>query len=138
MEWFRTISCDSNNLRFVIETEKDGAVGLATLGPIDWKNKSAFHGIKLARLEHRSKGIGTDSVMALMRYAFDELGLHRIEGEWIKENTASKRLYTKCGWKEEGTKRESVFKGGQFRDLTITGILASDYYKLIDELGYWK
>lgn len=136
--WFdKNITSDGKNFRFVIETVEDGAVGIATLTDIDWKNKTATHGIKLANKENRTKGIGTDTVMAIMRYAFDELGLHRLDGSWFESNAASKGLYTKCGWKVEGIKRECVYKHGVFRDLTVVGILESDYRTLIANNHYW-
>lgn len=137
-KWLEAHYGDQRNLRFVIETEDDGPVGIATLTDIDWKNRRATHGIKLSSKEKRTKGIGTDTVMAIMRYAFDELGLHRLDGSWFDTNAASKGLYKKCGWVEEGIKREYVYKKGKFRDLTIVGILASDYYQLIDRNHYWE
>ena len=137
-KWLESHYTDQKNFRFVIETEEDGAVGIATLTDIDWKNRRATHGIKLSSKERRTKGIGTDTVMAIMRYAFDELGLHRLDGSWFDTNAASKGLYKKCGWVEEGVKREYVYKKGHFRDLTIVGILASEYYSLIEQNHYWE
>ena len=90
-KWFENNIGDNKNFRFVIETEENGAVGIATLTDIDWKNRRATHGIKLANIQNRTKGVGTDTVMALMRYAFDELGLHRLDGSWFDFNTASKK-----------------------------------------------
>lgn len=137
-KWFENHYNDQNNFRFIIETKEDGAVGIATLTNIDWKNKRAAHGIKLANKERRAKGIGTDAVMAIMRYAFDELGLHRLDGSWFDNNEASKHLYVKCGWSPEGTRREYIYKNGKYRDLVIVGILASDYYELIKKNHYWE
>ncbi len=135
--WFEAHYGDSLNLRFVIETPMDGPVGIATLTGIDWKNRRASHGIKLSGKERRSRGIGTDAVMAVMRYAFDELGLNRLDGSWFDDNEASKSLYTKCGWHVEGVRRQYVFKRGKFRDLSVVGILASEYYELIQRNHYW-
>ena len=135
-KWLDAHYGDQKNLRFVIETA-DGAVGIATLVNIDWKNRRATHGIKIANKAYRSRGIGTDTVMAIMRYAFDELGLHRLETTQFDTNIPSTRLYKKCGWVEEGVKREYIFKKGQFRDLTCIGILASEYYALIEKNHYW-
>lgn len=136
--WFENNMSDNYNFRFIIETSNDGAVGIATLINIDWKNRHAEHGIKLANKERRSKGIGTDSVMAIMRYAFDELGLNRLNGSWFSNNLASKGMYMKCGWKEEGIRRQYVFKKGEYRDLVEVGILASEYYELISKNHYWE
>ncbi len=136
-KWMETHYND-NDYRFVIETKEDGAVGIATLTDIDWKNRVAFHGIKLAKRENRSKGIGTDAVMAIMRYAFDELQLHRLDGAWFSSNIPSKNMYMKCGWKEEGVRREYIYKRGEYRDLVLSGILAKDYYELISKTDYWN
>lgn len=136
-QWFINHYADQMNFRFVIETPEDGAVGIATLTEIDWKNRRAMHGIKLSNKKFHSKGIGTDAVMAIMRYAFDELGLNRLDGSWFDDNAASKGMYTKCGWVVEGIKREYIFKRGEYRDLVIVGILASEYYSLIERNHYW-
>ena len=136
-KWLETHYNDQMNFRFIIETIEDGPVGVATLTDIDWKNRRATHGIKISTKERRTKGIGTDAVMAIMRYAFDELGLHRLDGAWFDTNIASKNLYTKCGWREEGIKREYIYKKGKFRDLIITGILAEEYYSLVSKNRYW-
>lgn len=136
-KWFEAHFNDNLNFRFVIETQKEGPLGIATLTDIDWKNRTAEHGIKLANKEDRSKGIGTDAVMAVMRYAFDELGLNRLNGGWFPENRASSGLYRKCGWVEEGIRRRCVYKRGAYRDFVIAGILAEEYYALIEKNHYW-
>lgn len=135
-QWYEKHYGDQD-FRFIIETPEDGAVGVATLLDIDWKNRMAQHGIKLSNMKHRGKGIGTDAVMAIMRYAFDELGLNRLNGSWFSDNIPSKNMYMKCGWKEEGIRRKYIYKQGAFRDLVETGVLAEDYYRLIAENHYW-
>lgn len=136
-KWLENHYQDQNNFRFIIEDEEGQAVGVATLVEIDWKNRSATHGIKIVQQANRGRGIGTDAVMAIMRYAFDELQLNRLDGSWFPENIASKNMYMKCGWKEEGIKKQCVFKRGKYRDLILTGILAQDYYDLIEKNHYW-
>ena len=137
-KWYESAVTDSNNLRLIIETEEDGAIGFANIVDIDWKNRTAFHGIKIANRKFRAKGVGTDTVMAVMRYAFDELQLNRLDGAIISYNAPSTGLYVKkCGWTIEGTKREAIFKNGQYHDLNIVGILKEDYLNLVKENKYW-
>lgn len=137
-KWFDSHMNDSDSFRFVIETKEDGPVGIATLTDIDWKNRRASHGIKLLNKEKRSRGIGTDSVMAIMRYAFDELQLHRLDSSRFVDNIPSQRLYKKCGWVEEGIHKDYIFKGGKYKDLVFMRILAEEYYSLIKENNYWN
>lgn len=136
-QWYENNINNNNNLRFIIETPDDGAVGLATFTNIDWKNRRATHGIKLANMKNRTKGVGTDTVMAIMRYAFNELQLNRLDGSWFETNIASQKLYIKCGWKVEGKRRQYIYKNGQYRDLVVVGVLKEDYEKLLKENNYW-
>ena len=137
-KWFESNINSQNHLRLIIETEEDGAIGFANIVDIDWKNRSAFHGIKIANKKFRSRGIGTDTVMAVMKYAFEELQLNRLDGTIIKYNEPSRKLYCdKCGWVVEGTKRKSVFKQNDYHDELIVAILKEEYEQLIKQNNYW-
>ena len=86
----------------------------------------------------RGKGYALDTVMALMRYAFDELGLERLDGSLIDYNERSRSFYLrKCGWSHEGTRRRAIYRNGQFYDLSLVGILRDEYKRLVDTTGYW-
>ena len=114
-KWYENNIGNKNNLRFIVETnDEKKAIGLATLTDIDWKNRKAMHGMKLSNKNYRGKGFGKDTVMAIMRYAFNELQLNRLNGCWFKENISSKAMYMKCGWQEEGCLRKYIFKNGKF------------------------
>jgi RimJ/RimL family protein N-acetyltransferase len=136
--WFEKNHNNQNQIRLIIETDDDGKVGFANIVNIDWKNRSAFHGIKIANKKFRSRGIGTDTVMAVMKYAFEELQLNRLDGSIIEYNESSKKLYCeKCGWKIEGIKRKSVFKGNEYHNEIYVGILRDEYIELIKNNNYW-
>lgn len=137
--WFASLRTDHLNHRFVIETKLDGAViGTANLVDIDWKNRHALHGMVLGPVDLRGKGLGRDTVMAVMRYAFDELGLERLDGDIIECNEASYRLYVgKCGWREEGRQRRWHYRQGRFWDRIIVGVTRNDYTDLVASTAYW-
>lgn len=137
--WYQSNINNNTNFRFIIETSEKEAVGLATLTDIDWKNRKATHGIKLALSKNRTRGLGTDAVMALMRYAFDELQLNRLDGSILDYNVGSKKLYCdRCGWSVEGVQRKYIFKNGVYHDLQIVGILNEDYQNLVKQNKYWE
>lgn len=129
-KWYERAVADKNNLRFIIEmigTEE--AVGMVNLVNIDWKNRSAFHGIKLKKDAPKGRGIGTDAVMALMCYAFEELQLVRLDGSWVEYNQPSLQLYKKCGWEVEGKKEKATFTKGTYYSVYFGGILSESYYE---------
>ena len=82
MDWYNRVISDNKNFRFAIMYEGK-FVGISTLTRIDWKNRSADHGIKLCNDAPKGVGIGTDSVYATMKYAFEELQLNRLYGSIV-------------------------------------------------------
>jgi RimJ/RimL family protein N-acetyltransferase len=139
LNWFRSNLNNHNNIRLIIETAEDGAVGFANIVNIDWKNRTAFHGLKIANKKFRARGIGTDTVMAIMKYAFEELQLNRLDSTIIEYNEPSRRLYCdKCGWMVEGVRRKAVFKSNEYHDELIVGILREEYFELLKKNNYWN
>lgn len=138
LNWYHSNVNNQNNIRLIIETKEDGAIGFANLVNIDWKNRTAFHGIKIANKKFRARGIGTDTVMAIMKYAFEELQLNRLDGSIIEYNEPSRKLYcVKCGWQIEGVRRKAVFKSNDYHDELLVGILREEYFELIAKSNYW-
>lgn len=130
LQWFDRAILDKNNIRLTIVNKKnDEVLGMVTLSSIDWQNRVATHGIKLHRLCPKNKGIGTDAVKTLMRYAFEEVNLNRLESTIIDYNIASEKLYLKCGWRIEGEKKEAIFRKGSYHNLKIIGITSQDYFE---------
>lgn len=130
---------DPAGLRFCIDTRDHGLIGTASLIEIDWKNRHAWHGIMLGDKEIRGAGFGLDTVMAIMRYAFDELGLTRLDGGMIETNTRSISFYTKsCGWEIEGRRRNWFYSDGRYLDHILVGVTRERYRQLVEETGYWN
>ncbi|MGM1055658.1 MAG: GNAT family N-acetyltransferase [Bacteroidota bacterium] len=137
-KWFENNSVSSLNQRYAIEVANLGLIGTANLVNIDWKNKNAFHGMMLGDKDIRGKGFGLDTVMAVMRYAFEELGMERIDGSMIEYNAASLKLYIKkCGWKEEGRQRNWYYRKNRYWDRIMVGVTRDDYFTLVNENKYW-
>lgn len=134
-KWYQAAVLDRQNLRLAIETKDGELIGLATLDSIDWKNRKAGQGIKLCLDAPRRQGYATDAVMAVMRYAFEELQLNRLWTTILDHNVASQRLYQKCGWVVEGRLRNSVFKNNAYHDEIVVGILRDEYFALLERVG---
>lgn len=137
-KWYGNLSVQSLNQRFAIDTSEHGLIGLASLVDINWKDKNAFHGMMLGDKDIRGKGYGLDASMAVMRYAFEELGLNRIDGSLIEYNEHSTHVYiNKLNWKVEGKQRNWYFRKGKFWDRIIVGVTQEDYYDLLKKNDYW-
>ena len=138
-KWFASLSLGSNNQRFAIDAPDLGLIGMANLVDINWKDRNAFHGMLLGNKDTRGKGYGIDTVMAINRFAFEELGLMRMNTTIIASNEPSIGVYTKkCGWVIEGIKKNHYFRKNQWWDEVVAGITREDYFNLIEENNYWK
>jgi len=76
------------------------------------------------------KGIMTEAFREVIRFAFAEVGLHRIEGMHAKHNIGSSRVMEKCGLKYEGTRRDGyrLLSTNEWEDIVVRGILSKDYF----------
>jgi RimJ/RimL family protein N-acetyltransferase len=72
------------------------------------------------------KGIATEAARAALAYAFDVLGLHRVEARHYVENPASGAVMRHLGMRHEGRLRQVVWRDGVPRDLELHSILRSD------------
>lgn len=135
LDWFKKITIDNNNIRLVIDHDDFGLIGTVNLVDINWKDKNAFHGMLIGDEKIRGKGIGKDVVFSIMKFAFEELGLNRLDTTIIEYNIASQKLYIeKCGWKVEGISRQWYFRKNKFWDKLIVGITRQDYFEFKNKI----
>ncbi len=78
--------------------------------------------------EQWGKGYATEATHAVLRWAFDNLNLHRIQADCTDGNIASERVLLKCGFKVEGIWRESCWEHERFVDIKQFGLLRRDYH----------
>ncbi len=91
------------------------------LGRIALSNivRGAFHSAHLSYSmdeAHARKGLATEALEAIVAWAFGPANLHRIEANLISENTASKNLVRKLGFRCEGVSPDYLRIGGRWRD----------------------
>lgn len=76
---------------------------------------------------HWGQGYASEASLAVLRFAFEELGLHRVFANHFRRNPASGRVLEKLGMTYEGRMRSHVLKWDSFEDLECYGILQSDW-----------
>jgi len=106
-------------------TVDDELVGSVCLWEIDLHNRRAHLGILLGPA-FRGRGYGTDACRVLLRYAFVDRGLHRVQLEVLATNTAALRAYQKAGFVEDGRMRKSAWVRGAFVDEVYLSVLSTD------------
>ena len=72
------------------------------------------------------RGFATDAVQVRTRFAFEQLGLHRIEGHTIHD--AMRRVLEKCRYHHKGVARQKIWREGRWFDAYLFAILDVDYF----------
>lgn len=102
-------------------------VGFVVLWGLEWTHGEAIVSIALGEPEYWGKGLGTEAMRMILRYAFTELNLHRVTLWVFGYNQRAIRSYEKAGFQKEGVVRELVSRDGQRHDVHIMGILWEDW-----------
>ena len=109
---------------WAIVDETSRHIGFIGLHGINWRNRWATGGLLIGERTAWGRGYATDAVRVRTRFAFGELGLHRIEGHTF--NPAMKRVYEKAGYQHEGVFRRKFWRDGQWHDVDFYSLLSED------------
>ena len=75
----------------------------------------------------RGQGIAINCCRRLIKFAFEELKLHKIEIRFALENDRSARIPIKLGFAKEGILRHNAKLHGQYVDMVVMGMLRTDW-----------
>ncbi|PHQ78507.1 MAG: 30S ribosomal protein S5 alanine N-acetyltransferase [Thalassobium sp.] len=122
----RSISSGTAVPLFLIRRDDDVLLGAITLdnirrGPAQAGTTGYWIGEPYARQGYMREAIG-----AVVHHAFQILDLSRIEAGCLPENTASRSLLEKCGYKYEGVAQSYLQINGRWRNHVLYANLRSD------------
>lgn len=127
-EWYERAAKSDGDFSFAIRTlDDDALIGNCGLYGISHKNGSAEFGIVIGEKGYWGRGFGTDATRVLLRFAFWELNLHRVELEVFAFNERAIRAYEKAGFVREGARREATFREGRYHDVLVMSILRGEW-----------
>lgn len=73
------------------------------------------------------KGYTTEALREVIRFAFEENDVYRIEAGCLKENIASERVMQKCGLTKEADLKEYQWHDGKLKDRVLYRLLRSEW-----------
>jgi RimJ/RimL family protein N-acetyltransferase len=107
--------------------EDDRCVGHVGLYKIDHRIRSAEFALMIGDRSIWGQGLGRACTKFAIDYGFRELNLNRICLTVLSTNERAIGLYHSLGFKDEGKLRQAQYKGGQYVDVWIMGMLRSEY-----------
>lgn len=124
----RVMQSSFNAYHFVIADLADGRyIGQLDMFQVDWKLRCGSLGMVIASPQDRGQGIGCEALRLMERFAFQTLGLERLELDVMMENQPALRCYEKAGFTLEGVKRHAFYLDGRFCDVGVMSILHGEY-----------
>ena len=96
---------------------------------IDWMTRKVEIGYWLGA-QFQGRGLITRTCAELLRYAFDELHLNKVEIRCATGNTKSCAIPERLGFTREGVIRQSEWLYDHYEDLVLYGMLAREWHAM--------
>ena len=111
------------------DIDGDRLIGTVALFALDPAQRRAEVGYSL-RSDRHGQGLASEALRAVLAFAFDELGLARIEADADPRNAPSCRLLERLGFVREGLLRERWRVDGEVCDTALYGLLAREFVRV--------
>jgi RimJ/RimL family protein N-acetyltransferase len=106
--------------------EYDGqCVGSARL-VVDPDQQCATYAVGLFVADLRGRGLGREVTRLVVAWAFEVLGVHRMQLDVVGDNRRAIDCYLACGFRREGVRREARLHPDGWRDFIVMGLLQSE------------
>ena len=127
--WFERVMknrASGEAIQFVIVLRETGRViGIMVIFKFEEPTGQAEIGYSIAK-EFWGKGLVTEALKAFVDFAFEKMGLKRLEGLLDPRNEASAKVLLKVGFKHEGHQRRNFHAKGETSDTGLYGLLRED------------
>ena len=113
--------------QFALTLKADGRlVGSGGVRASDPEGREANIGYELDP-RFWGRGLATEAARELLRFGFDGLGMHRLFGDCVADNTASARVMEAVGMHREAHLREKMWFKGRWWDSLIYAVLEDEW-----------
>ena len=127
-EWLENATSEKYNFA-IIKKENDTLMGNISLMHINFIDGTAELGIFIGDTENLSRGYGSEAIMLLLDYAFNQINLYNIMLRVYDFNKRAIRAYEKCGFKTFGIWKNSHYVDGKYCNEVYMNILKKDFIK---------
>lgn len=112
----------------VVDRESGRMIGTCGFTRIDGGHRRGEIGYVL-NPDFHGRGLGTEAAERVLRFGFEELGLHRIEAKFMKGNGGSLRVTEKLGMTFEGYQRDAMLVKERYRTIGVSAILSQEFFE---------
>ena len=127
--WLRELPANdfTHGVRLAIETKDGLHIGNLDLHQPNAEDRKAGLGIMIGDKDYWSNGYGTDAIVTLLRFGFEQMNLHRVWLHVFEFNERAIACYQKCGFQIEGRLRQHRYSEGRYWDVFVMAILRDEF-----------
>lgn len=119
---------DRSAYRFGVRMRSDDRlIGLAMLKWLQWSHAVGTLEMSVGAPEDRGQGYGSEALRLIVRYAFDELNLRRLNANTFEYNAGAQRFLERHGFVVEVRRRQAIQRDGRRWDALLLGLLREDW-----------
>jgi RimJ/RimL family protein N-acetyltransferase len=111
----------------IIEKDTNKCIGNCGLHQINNVHRHATFGIFIGEKTFWNQGVGTEAATLILDFAFNILNLNSVNMDVLSYNKRAIRSYEKVGFKYAGKRRSYMFMAGEYHDVLVYDILASEF-----------
>lgn len=111
----------------IVTSKNNLHIGNVALKQINHVSRNAEFAILIGDKDYWGKGYSKKAGKLLCDHGFFELNLHRIHCGTFHTNIAMQKLAEYLGMREEGLRRQAVYKSGKYLDILEYGVLRDEY-----------
>ena len=127
-QWLEKVREDRSTYAFGVRTlAEDALIGTLELDGIIWPHRVCGTGLAIGDPVNWGQGYGQDAAQLGLRFAFDEINMHRVTATAFSYNERSIGLLERLGFQHEGTYREFLQRDGERYDMHLYGILVDEW-----------
>lgn len=115
-KWLEKIRTDENGRYFLMEY-RDELIGFISLTDIQWTHKRGTWNFYIGNMKYTMLVGFLGAYM--YNYAFNELGLEKLNGEVMDINEGVRKLHVKQGAREVGVLEHHILKNGTWHDVYV-------------------
>ena len=124
VEWLqRAMEASATERHFAIERKDDRShIGNASIHDIDWVSRTAWFGLFIGEPTAWNRGFGSDAIETLVRFAFEDMNLHKLRINVFDYNERAKHVLQSRGFVQEGKLQRDFYREGTYHDIVLLSI----------------
>ncbi|WP_371806340.1 GNAT family N-acetyltransferase [Candidatus Lokiarchaeum ossiferum] len=124
------VNSSDSRIKFEIWHKVDQKpIGDIGLSDIEYHDRNAEYGVIIGEKEYWGQGYATEAIKLILKFAFEEVNLHKIFAGISAWNIGSEKSAVKAGMHLEATRKEDWYIDGEYVDTNIFAIFKRDWKK---------